>query len=389
MRESRQKTTYCYNILTVYICVALKVTVLTPCFPRFEVDYHGVFVKELCDNLSDHVPLSVLAPRSKTLGQFQTSYPVERFPYLPRQGWENLPEATMKDAPVTRLMELPFYIWAAHRSLRNTDSSLVHAHLAIPLGFVASLTDKPYLVTCHGSDLTLPMDRKRYLPLTWQALRKASKVVTVSRYLEALAWKLGANPEKTETIYLGVDTQRFTPRKKNGPVTIGTLGRLVPSKNIEDLIDATKLLQSRYDFHLKIGGDGPLRCHLEEYASSAGLDSYEFTGVVSDPVNFHQSLDVFVLCSTREGLSLSLQEAMSCGVVPVAVDACGCDELIERGVNGFLFEPGNVDELAQKLEDAIHSNLGARARQTMTDGFDSKKGAGKYIELYEELGHRF
>ncbi len=367
----------------------MTVSVLTPCFPRYTGDYHGVFVKDLCDNLADEVELSVLAPRSRTLGPILTSYPIDRFSYLPRQEMESLPEGTMKGAPLSRLIQLPFYLLSAYRALLLSNATLVHAHLAIPLGLIASMVNKPSLITCHGSDLTLPLEKRQYLPFTKEALRKTSKVVTVSRYLERLAWKLGADPEKTETIYLGVDADRFKPRENTRGLTIGTLGRLVPRKNIEDLIDAARLLQERYDIHLRIGGDGPTRDHLEEYALKVGLESYKFCGVVTDPVRFHQSLDVFILSSTREGLSISLQEAMSSAVVPVAVNACGCNELIESGSNGFLYKPRNVDDLVNKLELAIDSKLGGNARETITGGFNSKPNSKKYLEVYQELGHRF
>ncbi len=372
-----------------YLTVALKVTVLSPCFPRFKGDYHGVFVKELCDNLSSDVELSVLAPRSRTIGEIDAGYHVERFPYLPRQGMETLPEETMKGAPISRLVELPFYLGGACRALTRTFSSLTHAHLAIPLGLVASISCRPSIITCHGSDLTLPLENLSYLPFTRMALRKATRIVTVSKYLERLARKLGASKKKTQTIHLGVDTNRFKPGKARKELTIGTLGRLVPQKNIEDLLRAMHFLQKRYDIMLRIGGDGPSRGYLETLASKLGLESVEFTGIVKNPVAFHQSLDLFVLCSTREGLSISLQEAMSCGVTPVAVNACGCDELITDGENGYLFQPRNGRDLASKMEAAINTRMGDKARETILEGFDSSVNAKKYLPIYHELGHRF
>ena len=371
------------------MCIALSVSVLTPCFPRFESDYHGLFVKELCDNLEKEVALTVLAPRTRTLGVLKTGYPVNRFPYLPCQRLENLPEATMKGASISRLVELPFYMFSAYKALSLSSPSVIHTHLAIPLGFFSSLVNKPSLITCHCSDLTFPLERRAYLPFTKKALKKTSRVVTVSRYLQNLACKLGSEPKKTETIYLGVDAMRFIRCKKRGALTIGILGRLVPQKNIEDLILAAGLLQERYDIHLRIGGDGPMREYLENYALRLGLESVEFCVVVSDPVQFHQSLDVFVLCSTREQLSISLQEAMSSGVVPVAVNACGCNELIGHGVNGFLFKPRNVPDLVRKLELSFDSGLGFKARKTILDNFDSKINSKKYLKIYSELGHRF
>lgn len=365
----------------------MSITVLTPCFPRFNGDFHGVFVKELCDNLSKEVDLNVLAPRTKTLDTLSTHYSVERFPYLPKQWMENLPEATMKGVSITRLLELPFYMLGAQRALNKQSPSLVHSHLAIPLGILGALNQKPSVLTCHGSDLTLPLKEKRYLPFTKLALQKTSKVIPVSKYLEQIALKLGASPEKTRTIYLGVDPDRFTPRQTRH-LTIGTLGRLVPQKNIEDFLHAACNLEKKYDFTLRIGGEGASRGYLETIASKLDL-KVEFTGAILDPVAFHQSLDIFVLCSTSEGLSISLQEAMSCGVTPVAVNTCGCPELITNRLNGYMYEPRNIQDLTSKLEEAIHTRLGDKARRTIKHRFNSKENSKQYLEIYQELGHRF
>ena len=368
----------------------MRVLVFTPSFPRFKGDFHGGFIKSLCDTLSEHVEIQVLAPRTRTMEQYDFGYPVQRFPYLPSPRMEYVAESTMKDAPGVNLAGLPAYLASALIHLLASDADLIHTHLAIPLGIVALASRAPQIITCHGSDLTYPLDNPQYLPFTRAALRRTGVVVTVSRYLEALAVKLGAEQRKVRTIYLGVDPDRFRPRKRSGPLTIGTLGRLVPQKRVGDLILAARKLEGTHDVHLRIGGDGPSRLHLESLAEKVGLESYEFTGTVSDPVAFHQSLDVFALCSSREGLSISLQESMSCGTVPVAVDGCGCGELITHGENGFLFKTGAIDDLAGMLRLACDSaSLGARARETILRGFDSRKNATQYLEVYNELGHRF
>jgi len=368
----------------------MRVLVFTPSFPRFKGDFHGGFIKSLCDVLSEHVDIQVLAPRTKTMGLYTVRYPVHRFPYLPSPRMEYIAESTMKGAPGVNLAGLPAYLASALFHLLVSDADLIHTHLAIPLGILALLSRIPQVITCHGSDLTYPIDNPVYLPFTRAALRKTGLVVTVSRFLEALAVKLGANQQKVRTIYLGVDPIKFRPRKRSGSLTIGTLGRLVPHKRVWDLIMAARELERTHDVHLRIGGDGPSRRNLESLAEKVGLGSCEFTRVVTDPVEFLQSLDVFALCSSREGLSISLQEAMSCGVVPVAVDGCGCDELITHRENGFLFRTGDVADLASKLRLACDSaSLGKKARETILRDFDSRKNASQYLDVYRELGHRF
>ncbi|MBD3171596.1 glycosyltransferase [Candidatus Bathyarchaeota archaeon] len=155
---------------------------------------------------------------------------------------------------------------------------------------------------------------------------------------------------------------------------------------MEIIIRAVKELSPRNELKLKIGGDGPEQRKLMKLAGKLGVKT-EFTGRVFNPREFHQSLDVFVLASNREGLSLSLQEAMACGAVPVAVDACGCREIVVDGVNGFLFKAGDHKMLASKINQAINSrDIDVNARKTIESRFNSESATKKYLEIYWDLG---
>ena len=368
--------------------VVSRVTVLTPSFPRYNSDYHGAFIKSLCDELAKHVSLEVIAPRTKTLKPMNLAYPVKRFPYMPSQRMEYIAEATMKNAPRHILATLPSYLASAYVNIVSTNTNLIHTHLAIPLGFLAAHNPRkiPQLITGHGSDISYPLEKTHYRGITRKALRKADQIATVSDYIRHLAVKLGADPRKTKTIYLGVDVERFKPSRKTTSITIGTLGRLVPEKRIETIIYAAKMLEDKIEFKLRIGGDGPDQSRLMKLATKLHLN-VEFTGRVLDPVAFHQSLDVFLLASRREGLSISLQEAMACGVVPVAVDAHGTREIIEDGVNGYLFNSDDPGMLAEKTIYAIENKeLANKARESIVQRFNSKKATKKYLDLYRELG---
>lgn len=373
------------------------VLVVTPCYPRFPGDFNGGFVRDLCVRLSSRgFGLTVLAPRSRTMGAQEAPYPVRRFPYLPLTWAETLPEETMKGAPIGRLAQLPPYMASAILHASCGEPALIHSHLAIPLGFAASLAPvkAPRIVTCHGSDCTLPFDNPAYLPFTRHALRRADAVVAVSRYVEGLARRLGAR--NTETIYLGVDTGIFKPpadrralREKTGipedALVVGTLGRLVPQKGIHELIEAAVTVSGKLDAVFLIGGDGPARKSLMEIALKAGLRNLLFTGAIHDAPSFLGLLDVFTLTSSREGLSLSLQEAMASGCTPVAAHGHGSDEVIRDGVNGFLYPPGDTPSLAAKIIEASEARLGGDARATIVEHFDAEAGADRYAELYNRL----
>jgi glycosyltransferase involved in cell wall biosynthesis len=378
----------------------LRVLVATPSYPRFKGDYHGRFIQDLCRELARNgVELKVLAPRSRTLGAHSSEFEVERFPFLPSSRMEFLPERTMKGAPLKHLAQLPPYLLSAYIHMVAEEADIVHAHFAIPLGFLAALSPKnaPLVVTCHGSDCTLPLTNPVYRPFAKHALRNAEKVVAVSDFISGIVVDLGAPPEKVETIYLGVDTKRFRPPTDRAPlkekqgipgdlIVVGTLGRLVPEKRVEDLIRASAAVSDEIDVHFLVGGDGPSRPRLEGLARELGVENISFLGVVDDPAGFHQTCDVFVLSSVREGLSVSLQEAMAAGCVPVAVNDLGCPEIVTNGENGYLYRPGNMGDLKAKiLRAASDLTLGLKARETIEERFDIGKNARRYVELYREV----
>ncbi|MCW4049668.1 MAG: glycosyltransferase family 4 protein [Candidatus Bathyarchaeota archaeon] len=367
----------------------MKVTVVTPSYPRYTGDYHGSFIQAQCQRLSRHVELTVLAPRSRTMQKFHEAYPVFRFPYMPTKRMELVAERTMKDAPIPYLLQLPPYLLSAYLHSVKLNGDIIHTHLAIPLGVLMAHNPRktPQIITCHGSDCTLPLKNPIYLPFTRHALRKADRVITVSEYIRDIAIRLGAEPEKTRTIYIGVDVNRFRPvRRRNHAVTLGTLGRLVPEKNIEDILHAVKRLEDSLDLELIIGGDGPHRSELTRTAKRLGLQNIRFLGRVHDAKSFHRRCDVFILASTSEGLSISLQEAMASGSVPVAVNGYGCDEVVSDNVNGYLYEPRNVNELTNKIRNAVQNlGLGKTARETIVRDFDIDKNTVKLLEVYNEF----
>jgi glycosyltransferase involved in cell wall biosynthesis len=226
------------------------------------------------------------------------------------------------------------------------------------------------------------------MPFTKFALRKADRVIAVSEYIRKLTIRIGAEPKKTRKVYLGVDVERFKPIKRmHKRQTIGTLGRIVKEKNVEDIILAFKQISKHRDVKLLIGGDGPNINSLKRMAESMQLRDIHFLGRIKDPSDFYKRCDVFVLASTREGLSTSLQEAMASGCVPVAVRGCGCPELIRDEVNGFMYVPRNVKQLTLRIESALENpKMGLMARRTILDSFNAETNSLKYLDVYFELG---
>jgi glycosyltransferase involved in cell wall biosynthesis len=364
----------------------MRVLVFTPSYPRYPGDYHGSFIQGLCSRLSRHVDLTVLAPRSRTMKPFPEPYHVERFPYLPWRSCEMVAEVTMVDAPWGHLVQLPPYMLSAYMHAVRDRYDLVHTHLAIPFGLLASHSPRgtPQLITCHGSDCTQPLRNQALIPALRHALKRADHVVAVSRHVEELAISFGSSPEEIETIYTGVDVKRFRPPlRRSGPPTVGFLGRLVPGKRVNDIMLAVRRLQKHTDVRLLVGGDGPSLPELKLYASKLGLRDTRFLGRVQDAPRFYGLCHVYALASASEGLSTALQEAMASECVPVSADTPSSRELIADGVNGLLYRSGDIEELSGRLSEALNaSQLAVRARETIESRFNIDRNYAAYLDAY-------
>lgn len=158
-------------------------------------------------------------------------------------------------------------------------------------------------------------------------------------------------------ISCGLDTHSYTPNMAVGAENlIVFLGRMVTEKHIDRLIRAFATLDPALDARLELVGGGDQEASLKRLASSLGVAKrVKFTGYVDD--NYLRGAltraKVFAMPSIAELQSISTMEAMASGLPIVAADAMALPHLVHDGENGFLFEPGNVADLAAKLTQVL------------------------------------
>ncbi|MBM3291215.1 glycosyltransferase family 4 protein [Candidatus Bathyarchaeota archaeon] len=376
----------------------MRLLIVTSSFPRFKDDFHGRFIYDQCNFLSKNgITVEVLSPRSRSSIEYSAPFLVDSFKYFPLKKFELLSDTTMKGAPFQNILQLPTYLISAYFKICAKNVDIIHSHIAIPLGFISSLSKKriPKVVTCHGSDCTTSLNNPLFSPFLSYTLSHADVVLTVSNHINRVATIFGG--KNVKTLPLGIDTNNFKPsnlrnmlRKKIGipdnVVTIGTLSRLVPQKRVEDFICAAALVNKVNDFLFIIGGDGPCLYSLKKLVFKFGLKNVLFLGKINDPSKFYQLLDVFVLTSVSEGLSISLQEAMASGCIPIASTGCGSEELIRENVNGYLFPPYNYEYLANLIIKAVENKrIGEKSRETIIKYFNIEKNVINQIEIYKGL----
>lgn len=145
------------------------------------------------------------------------------------------------------------------------------------------------------------------------------------------------------------------------------------------------------DFRLLVVGDGPLRVELVALADSLGLSSkIIFAGARHDIPNLMNAMDIFVLSSLSEGISLTLIEAMACELPVVATNVGGNPEVVVEGETGFLAPPQEPSLIAGRIQElmnnaALRQSFGKCGRLRAVEHFSIKRVGKQYEELYRSV----
>ena len=281
--------------------------------------------------------------------------------------------------------------------LRGYPTIILHTHgyKADILGYLATIGKSCSIIaTCHNwtkasHALTL------YSVLDKLALSAFDLVVAVSPTVAKQLLRGGISPKRLSTIANGVnlpENDRVTQRPQVHSLTVGMATRLVDDKGIGDLLQAAHLiLEKQRNVRFLIAGDGPLRPAFEQQANALGISaSVSFLGFVKDMLSFYSSLDIFVLPSLREGLPMSILEAMALGKPVIATTVGAIPNVIADDVSGLLIEPGDVRGLQAKLShliqnEALRSRLGNGARVVIESRYSATIMANAYLERYRSL----
>ncbi len=228
------------------------------------------------------------------------------------------------------------------------------------------------------------------------------KIIVVADYLKKNLIKHEKfDGKKISVIYNGIDTEEFNIRpdrlKKRkemdidikAPV-IGIVARLDPIKNHACLIKAMKHVISKFpEAVLLIVGDGPIHSELIDLVKDLKLEkNVRFLGTRTDVPEIMSVIDVFVLCSRSEGLSVTLLEAMAAGKPVIATSVGGNPELIEHDINGLLVESDDEEGLSKALIELLTDKLksiklGESAKKKIVENFTVNNMVRKYEKIYE------
>lgn len=209
-----------------------------------------------------------------------------------------------------------------------------------------------------------------------------------------LSKEYGINPAKISVFYDGVDIKlidsvKVARKEKN---TICYVGRLIPHKHVDDLIEAVKIVKKSIPgIRLKVVGGGQELERLKALTSRLKLESsVTFFGVVpeyKDMIKELKGSQLLVLPSTREGFGIVLVEAFASNVPCVAYRSDGVVEVIDEEENGFLVKQRDIRELARRIKQLLTNkkladSFAKKGRAKTEASFDWNKIASKLEKFY-------
>ena len=188
------------------------------------------------------------------------------------------------------------------------------------------------------------------------------------------------------TIPNGVDPRTFqaaTPSLDLAHPIVAMVARLAPEKAPRDFLLVAAAVP---EAHFAIVGDGPLR---EELVQQAG-PNVTFAGFRDDMPGVYASLDVLVQPSYREGMPMTILEAMASGVAVVATRVGAAADVIEHGRTGLLVDAGDVDGLIAAVRALLddpqgRAEMGAAASSAVAEAFTVDVMAGRYADQYRRV----
>jgi phosphatidylinositol alpha-1,6-mannosyltransferase len=297
-------------------------------------------------------------------------------------------------------------LFLAYRLQRENHYDFCFAWSGVPAGVVANVlmrfTNLKYILRVSGPDIPGFEKRYRWLyPWITPAIRsvwRGSEFVIAKCSGEADLIRSIDNSALVTLISNGVDLEIFKPRNvsSNGDgLHIICVGRLIERKGQRHLIQAVKQLVDRgVDLTLELVGTGDSEHTYRMQVYHLGLsDIVQFAGYVprEEIPEFYRRANIFVLPSINEGMSVATLEAMASGLPVVVSDTPGTTELVENGINGFIYTWGDVEKLVSIINYlSSHKNKAqsmGKASHDKAMKYSWKYIANRYIRLFQEINN--
>ena len=324
------------------------------------------------------------------------------------------------DWPTYEGLRIPFIPFIPIRNLlKRSDPHIIHIHSPVVLGNIAQMLAgglrKPVIATNHYMPFNMsrsltadPLFSKPFSNITYTYLvhfcNRCEYVTAPTATALNLLYEHGLRAP-AGVISNGIDLKKFSPGERSDqirekfnlpldrPLALH-VNRLSEEKRIDVLLDAAAKMTG--NGYIALVGSGPAEAELRAQAERLHLsDRVSFLGYVRDAdlLTLRRSSEMFVIPSEADLQSLATMEAMACGLPVVAANSYALPELVHHGENGYVFQPGNSDELATYLDtlltDApLRAQMGQKSLEIIAK-HDRVQVLDQWESLYRRLSDEF
>lgn len=266
-------------------------------------------------------------------------------------------------------------LWQAAKIAQEYSVIVVHHNdpfLRFYFVLLKLLTRKPAVMDMHSCYAQTQSSLVKRVLEEWilrLSLLCSNCVISVSQAVETSFESHLGRRKPRYVVYNGVsqtllDQGRGNTPRAEKPFQLTYVGRLIKGKGVDTLLRAGKLLRRKYDIRLCIVGDGKYRGELERICREEGMEDITvFHGQQPSPAPYLEQSTVFVYPSIcQEAFGISLLEAMAFGVPCVSNRVGGIPEVISHGKSGLLCDGFTPEELAEKIQTLLESDMAAMSR---------------------------
>jgi len=302
--------------------------------------------------------------------------------------------------------DLPKLTLDFRRLTKKINPDLIHAGPIQTCAFIAVLTGfRPILTMSWGFDLMKDIYRGwGWKQITHYVLRNTQYFTSDANVTRDTAVQYGMNPDKTVVFPWGVDLEHFSPRSSvlravpvGGPRSTGfTLfcnRSWEPNYGVDVLARAfVRVAQQKPEVSLMLLGGGSQGQNIRQILIQGGVEErVSFPGQINnrDLPRYYQMADLYISPSHVDGSSVSLMEALACGLPCLVSDIPANKEWVFEDLNGWLFPDGDADALAAKILTVMEKRkslpeISKNARAVAEDRADWKKNFSKLLVAYKE-----
>jgi glycosyltransferase involved in cell wall biosynthesis len=409
----------------------MRIGVLTHNYPRYPGDFVGNFIEALCRELARHGhQLTVLAPfdpaYARPLEERLNGGAIDLQLY--RYIWPSRLHRVGYGRSMKRDLALRFegYLLspgmmtagaaATLRWARRARPDVLHAHWALPNGFIGAvvsrLTGVPLVVSIPGSDVRVAGSNALFRRMARFVFQQASVITANSAELREAVVPLGASRAKFDMIVYGTEPHRLKPsaagtselRQSLGigadQTMVLAVGRMVPKKGFDVLLRAIAdpRLFDRPVVAVLVGTGDDWERWQQLGRDLAIADRLRWVGSVpADRIAVHyNAADLLAMPSVSkpvDGLNVCVLDAMSCAKPVVASDAAGNPLAVVDGVTGRIVPEGSASGLAAAIAEladnpALRSRMGAAGRRRIDEELGWPVLAQHYLQHFERLRAR-